>query len=205
MIPVRIGCDEMKRTDQPLIGCVILAAGNSTRFGNNKLLAQIEGRSMIEHAFEVVPAEQLCAVSVITQYESISKLASDYGFECVINRHPELGISRSVILGVQSMKDSCDGILFLVADQPWLKRESISEILETFRNHPGSIVCISSGGKRGNPCLFPKGYFEELCSLSGDKGGRSVIERHKDNLILFEVDENELTDVDTPDDIAAYN
>ena len=188
-----------------MIGCVILAAGNSTRFGKNKLLAQIDGKSMIEHAFETVPTERLCAVMVITQYETISKRASDFGFECVINRHPELGISRSVILGVQAMKDRCDGILFLVADQPWLKRKSISGILDTFSDYPESIVSMSSHGKRGNPCIFPKSYFEELCGLSGDKGGRSVLERHKDNLILFEVDENELTDIDTPDDIALNN
>ena len=61
---------------------------------------------------------------------------------------------------------------------------------------------MSSGKRRGNPCIFPKAYFDELCSLSGDKGGRSVIERHEDALVLFEVDASELRDVDTPKDIS---
>lgn len=191
----------MKKTDQLSTGCVILAAGNSTRFGENKLLAEINGKTMIERAFEAIPVEKLCSVIVVTQYESIVKLAERFGFDCIINRHPELGLSRSVMLGTQALKDQCDGILYLVADQPWLKRESVSKMLDMFRENPDSIVSMSSGGKRGNPCIFPKACFDELCCLSGDKGGRTVIERHEDQLILFEVSEAELKDIDTPKDI----
>lgn len=192
----------MKHTDQPAIGCVILAAGSSVRFGENKLLAEISGKTMIKRAFESIPAEKLCDVVVVTQYESIVALAEDYGFQPVVNRHPERGQSHSVMLGTTALKDRCDGILFQVADQPWLKRESVSKLLDVFRGHPDSIVGMSSGGKRGNPCVFPKTVFDELCRLSGNSGGRAVIERHKDRLILFEVDETELTDVDTPQDIS---
>ena len=191
----------MKSSDPITIGCVILAAGNSVRFGENKLLAEIDGKAMIERAFEAIPAEKLCSVAVVTQYESIVKLAENSGFQTIINRHPELGLSHSVKLGTTPLKDQCDGILYMVADQPWLKRESVARMLNVFREHPDCIVSMSSGGKRGNPCIFPKATFNELCSLSGDKGGRTVIERHEDQLILFEVDENELKDIDTPNDI----
>ena len=191
----------MKTSDRLSIGCVILAAGNSVRFGENKLLTRIGEKTMIEHAFEAVPADELCAVAVVTQYESIEKLAESYGFQCIINRHPERGQSHSVILGTTALEDHCDGILYQVADQPRLKRESVSRMLDVFREHPDSIVGMSSGGRRGNPCIFPKVYFDELCRLSGDSGGRTVIERHEDELILFEVSADELTDIDTPDDM----
>lgn len=191
----------MKNSEQPAIGCVILAAGSSIRFGENKLFAQIDGKSMIERAFEAVPADQLCDIVVVTQYDRIVSLAGSYGFRYILNRHPELGLSRSVMLGTEALKDRCGGILYLVSDQPRLKRDSISRMLDVFRKHPDSIVGMSSGGKRGNPCVFPKAYFDELCNLSGDKGGRTVIEQHEDDLILFEVSDIELTDIDTPDDL----
>ena len=191
----------MKNSDQLRIGCVILAAGNSSRFGENKLLTEIDGITMIERAFDAISTEKLCDIIVVTQYESIIKLAERYGFSCVVNDHPELGLSRSVMLGAAALKDHCDGILCTVADQPWLKRDSVSQMLDVFRCHPDCIVSMSSGGKRGNPCVFPKKYFDELCSLSGDTGGRTVIENHEDDLILFEASDAELKDVDTPDDM----
>lgn len=191
----------MKYSDSIRIGCVILAAGNATRFGENKLLTEIDGKPMIEHAFDAIPTEKLCAVVIVTQYEGIIKCAEHSGFQCVVNDRPELGLSRSVMLGTTALKDQCDGILYMVADQPRLKRESVSRMLDVFRKNPDSIVSMSSGGKRGNPCIFPKTYFDELCSLSDDKGGRAVIECHENDLILFEVSDAELKDIDTPDDI----
>lgn len=191
----------MKTDNQIMIGCVILAAGNSLRFGSNKLLTDISGKPMIERALDAIPAEKLSDIIVVTQYDRIAELADQRGFRTIINRHPELGLSRSVLLGTTALMEHCDGILYQVADQPWLKRESISRMIDVFREHPDRIVSMSSGGRRGNPCIFPKAYYDELCALSGDKGGRAVIERHEDHLILFEVSAVELTDVDTPKDI----
>lgn len=191
----------MKKPDSINVGCVILAAGNSVRFGSNKLLTVINGKPMIERAFDAIPTEKLSDIAVVTHYERIEKLAEKYGFQVVINDHPELGISRSVMLGTAALKDRCGGILYQVADQPWLKRESVSRMIDVFCEHPDRIVVMSSGGKRGNPCIFPRAYFDELCELSGDRGGRAVIKRHEDDLISFEVSASELEDVDTPEDM----
>ena len=196
------GCGDVKTSDQLTLGCVILAAGNSTRFGDNKLLAEIGGKMMIERAFEAIPAERFSAVAVVTQYESIVHLAERYGYRAIVNRRPDLGISHSVMLGTNALKDACDGILYQVADQPWLRRGSVSSMLDLFCENPEHIVSMSSDGKRGNPCIFPEKYFDELCRLSGDRGGRAVIKQHEDDLLLFEVSASELTDVDTPRDIS---
>jgi CTP:molybdopterin cytidylyltransferase MocA len=190
------------RTDRKIrIGCVVLAAGNAERFGANKLLAEIGGRTMIEHALEAVPAGELFDTVVVTQYDEVARLAERHGFRCVINEHPELGLSRSVRLGTQAVMDQCDGVLCLVSDQPYLKRKSVSRMLAVFREHPDSIVGMSCNGRRGNPCVFPRAFFGELCRLSGDTGGRAVIAKHEDCFIPFEVDEQELADVDFPDDL----
>ena len=81
------------------IGCVILAAGNSFRFGDNKLLARYGGKALIEWVLDAVPAERLGPVCVVTQYPAVAALAEARGFSAVWNREPELGISHSVALG----------------------------------------------------------------------------------------------------------
>ena len=38
----------------PRIGCLIMAAGNASRFGSNKLAAKVDGKMLIEHALEAL-------------------------------------------------------------------------------------------------------------------------------------------------------
>lgn len=177
------------------IGCVVLAAGNARRFGSNKLNAQVEGVSLIRRALDAVPGG-LAAV-VVSQYPDILALAGEYGFDALLNDQPELGLSRSVRLGLAHLTD-CDGVLFLVSDQPRLKRDSVEALAALWAQNPEKIAAMAHNGVRGNPCLFPARLFPELLALTGDRGGSAVIRHHEDDLILLETDAPELADVDTP-------
>ena len=184
------------------IGCLIMAAGNASRFGSNKLSAEIDGKMLLEHALEAVPTEEFARVTVVTQYDEVLVLAKRFGFTVLVNPFPEWGASHTIKLGTEAMED-CDAIVYQVADQPLLRRESVRAQVEFFRRNPTNIVAMGHGGVRGNPCIFPKRYFPELTALSGDLGGSAVIRRHEDALRLFEVTEDELRDVDTPMALAA--
>lgn len=179
------------------VGCVVMAAGNAERFGENKLAAVVSGKTLMERALDAVPAEKLAAVCVVTQYDEVEALAKRYGFRCVRNDRPQDGLSRTVRLGTETLGGMCDAIAYLVSDQPLLRRESVAALVDFYRAHPSSIVGAGHGGKRGNPCIFPAKYFPELCALTGDTGGSAVIRKHEDELLLFEIGKEELTDVDT--------
>lgn len=178
------------------IGCVVLAAGNARRFGSNKLQVQVDGESLIRRTLETVPSGLVTVV--VSQYPEILSLAGEYGFEAVWNDQPDLGLSRSVRLGLEQLLD-CDGVLFLVADQPWLKRDSAEALAALWAQNPGKIAAMAHGGIRGNPCIFPARFYPELLELTGDRGGSAVIRNHEADLILLETDALELTDIDTPE------
>lgn len=183
-------------------GCVVMAAGSAQRFGKNKLAQTLAGRSLIRRALEAVPAEELCAVAVVTQYPEVEPLAEEFGFLPVRNHHPDWGVSHTIRLGLEALGD-CDGAIFMVADQPLLRRETVAAAAALFRRNPGRIVALSHGGVRGNPCVFPARYFPELLALEGDRGGSSVIRRHEEDLLLLEAPAQELADVDTLEDLGA--
>lgn len=178
-------------------GCVVLAAGNGKRFGFNKLTAALDGRSLILRSLETVPAECFSSVVVVTQYPEILKLAGEFHFAAVINEKPELGLSRSIHLGLTALRD-CQAVCFQVSDQPLLRRESVAALADFWRQAPEQIAALAHGGVRGNPCIFPAKFFPELMALTGDTGGAAVIQRHEDALRLLEVPADELWDVDTP-------
>lgn len=178
------------------IGCVVMAAGDARRFGENKLAALFDGKTLIRRALEAVPSEEFSAVAVVTQYPEVEDLAAEFGFIPVRNPHPDWGISHTIRLGLEALGD-CGAALFQVSDQPMLCRETVAAEVAFFREHPDKLVGLSHGGVRGNPCIFPAAYFPELLALTEDHGGSSVIRRHEEDLLLFECPARELEDADT--------
>ena len=178
-------------------GCVVMAAGNASRFGENKLAAELNGRSLISRALEAVPTECFHRVAVVSQYPEVLRLASGFHFAAVRNLHPDYGISHTIALGLNVLRD-CGGVLFLVSDQPLLRRESVAALVAFWQSQPDKIAALAHHGVRGNPCLFPARFFPELLDLREDHGGNTVIRRHEEDLILLETAAEELTDIDTP-------
>lgn len=186
-------------TEQIALGCVVMAAGNARRFGENKLCALVDGKSLIERALDAVPREMFARVAVVTQYDSVEALAEAHGFLSVRNNEPDKGLSRTIQLGLSHMEEM-DGVLFMVSDQPRLRRETVAAEAALFLENSSRIVALAHDGQRGNPCTFPKKYFPELLALTGDRGGSAVIRRHEEALLTLEADEIELWDIDTKEE-----
>ena len=133
----------------PRIGCLIMAAGNASRFGSNKLAAKVDGKMLIEHALETVAREEFASVTVVTQYDEVLVLARRFGFTVLVNPFPEWGASHTVRLGTEAMAD-CDAILYQVADQPLLRRESVRAEVEFSAGIPtassrwGTAACAAT-------------------------------------------------------------
>lgn len=178
------------------LGCVVMAAGSGSRFGANKLLQDFRGKPLCRWALEAVPAAEFSGVCVVTGYEPVEELARGFGFRTVWNWQPEAGISRTIRLGLEQLADCC-GVLFMTADQPLLTAASVARLTEAFRETPEAIVAASCGGRRGNPCIFPRTLFPELLTLQGDVGGSAVIRTHGEQLRLVELPARELADCDT--------
>lgn len=182
--------------EKPRIGCVVMAAGSASRFGTNKLAAQIDGKTLLCRALEAVPPACFAQVVVVTQHPEAAEAARRFSFTPVENQHPDWGISHTISLGMDALQD-CDAALFLVSDQPLLRQASVAELVDFYRRHPSHIVALGHNGVRGNPCLFPARFFPELRALREDHGGSTVIRRHEDALLLYDVPARQLADVDT--------
>ncbi len=188
---------------------IMLAAGNSRRFGANKLLYEIEGSPMYQRTLSCLFKAQkevlkktgvFCPVTVVTQYREIGEAAEKMGAKVCYNPHPEEGISSSLKIGLKENKEA-DACLFTVADQPWLTWESVMRLLEVFWESEKGMACMQNGDKKGNPCIFSKRYYEELFSLTGDVGGKRILKGHPMDIAVYQPEcEKELEDIDYMDD-----
>ena len=191
----------MGEHSQARIGCVLMAAGNAERFGENKLAAEFRGKPLIRHALDAIPKALFSRIAVVTQYDEVARMAREYGFAPIRNNHPDYGISHTIALGTEALKD-CDAILYMVSDQPLLSEDSVERVVNCWKENRKHIVSAAHNGKRGNPCIFPQEFFSELLDLTEDHGGNTVIRRRPERLLTVEVAQEELTDVDTPKALA---
>lgn len=186
---------------------VVLAAGAGTRFGGNKLRAIINGRTLYEHMLDKMQAFSAFSAFIVTGDEMIAREARRRGITPVWNGEPERGISRSLQLGLEAALQGrsgsrpLKGVLFSVCDQPGLKISTIQRIFNEAVLHPGSIVCAGSSARKGNPALWDPAYFSELRGLSGDVGGRQLMEKYRDRVRIVEAETEELEDVDLREDL----
>ena len=179
------------------IAVILEAAGNSTRYGSNKLLDKMDdGRPMVCNILDAVRELPQSRRILVTQYDEVAALAPD--FQIVINQRPDLGISRSMQLGIEAAGDA-DAYMFCVCDQPWLTAQTLSRLIETYMSGSAGIVSLAWQGKMCNPKIFSSRFRDELMALSGDTGGRQIIADHKDEFLLVEAaSEAETVDIDHP-------
>ena len=183
------------------LGLVLLGAGNSRRFGSNKLLYPIDGQPMGIRALELFAMAQVDLRVYVSQadYRSLRERAGELGYTTVLNPQPERGMASSLVLGLNALLEmgEPEGILFGVSDQPGLTLTSLHALTEAFLKQPDRICCLSHQGRRGNPVIFPRELFSELSQLTGDVGGRQVIRRHPELLLPVEAASfGELDDID---------
>lgn len=177
------------------IGCVVLTSGDSARFGENKLMADFQGKPLLRHTLEKLP-KALRPVWVVTRSEEVEALALEMGFDALLHRQPD--ISDTIRLGLEKMED-VEGCLFCVGDQPLLSQETLLRQMEAFSREPRKIARVCYDGRDGNPALFPWDFFEELKRLKPGQSGGAVMQRHPDAVVRVQAThEWELMDVDTP-------
>jgi molybdenum cofactor cytidylyltransferase len=179
---------------------ILLAAGNSTRFGGeNKLLFSLDDMPMWEHLARRALACKDCfsQLILVSQYPEIEQAAQKMGFTVCHNPHGGDGIASSLKLGICAA-DSQTPLLFAVCDQPYLSQQTLSGFAERLPQE--SILTAAaqteSGIRVGNPVGFAPEFREELLALTGDTGGRRVAKAHPEAVSYYFVPERELEDMD---------
>lgn len=182
------------------VAAVVLAAGESRRFGSPKQLLPWKATTLLEHVVDTALASSLGDVIVVLGHlaEKIRDLLRDRPIGLVINHDWDKGLSTSVSAGLRALPASYEACLFLLGDQPNVTTELINTILSTYRRTLAPIVTPAYRGRRGNPVLFGRSLFPELLTMEGDQGGREVILRHRDEMETVEVEEEDVfLDIDT--------
>ncbi len=190
------------------VAAVILAAGRSTRMGGpNKLLAELNGKALVRIVTEQVLASKAHDVVVVTghQAELVEKALGGLKVKFVRNPDFAAGLASSVKTGIAAVPEAADGAVICLGDMPLISAHLIDRLIEAFAPESGNLIAVPvSDGRRGNPVLWSRRFFDELMTLDGDIGARHLISRHGEAVAEVPVEGfGAFLDIDTPQALEA--
>lgn len=189
----------------PVVGAVILAAGGSTRMGRPKLALPVRGTPMIRRAVETALASRCRDVVVVlgTYADVYRPLLDGLTARTVVNPDPLEGMGSSIRRGVEVLSPDAQGVVILLADQPFVTHEVIDRLIETALTDQKRIVASTYRSAVGPPVYFDRALFLDLLTLEGDRGARSVIETYPKEGVALPLPDGIAVDIDTAEDLSS--
>lgn len=191
------------------IAAVILAGGQSRRMGPvNKLLEPIDAVPLVRRTVETALASQAEQVVVVTGHEEEAVKEALSGLDVIFVHNPDYaeGLSTSLRSGLGAIPQAAVGAVVCLADMPAIQPSHIDALINQFDPEESRAIGVPVyQGKRGNPVLWARRFFDTMTDVSGDVGARHLIGDYAD--LVYEVDFGDtavLTDLDTPEQWSRY-
>jgi molybdenum cofactor cytidylyltransferase len=188
-----------------MISAIVLAAGESRRMGETKQLLEWRGSTILGCVLDNLLASPVDEILLVVGYEAerILEMTANPRIKAVFNPDFRQGMSTSLRSGLTAMDVRAEAFLIALADQPGIPPGVVQDLIDHYReSYPEKkIVAPAHLGRRGHPVLFSGDYLDEFLGLTGDVGGREILARHPEEVLLVEAGTDAvLLDVDTPED-----
>jgi molybdenum cofactor cytidylyltransferase len=208
-----------------MIGAIILAAGSSRRFGDDKRKSRLpngdtlleatihKARGCLSEVLVVLRADDHAYADTLanslakTLAKNQATRPNNHNITFYLAPDSAQGMAHSLANGISQTQD-WEAALVMLGDMPFVDANTIETILNTYaahKNHntnPAPIIVPCLGEKLGHPVLFSQHYFAEIANLTGDRGARPVIDAHPENVVKLPITDNGvLLDIDRPTDL----
>ena len=199
----RRGSREPAPARAPRVSALVLAAGRSTRMGPvNKLLAPFGGRAMVRAVVDELAGSSVRPVVVVTGHEAgrVEEALAGAGAHLVHNPGYRQGLSGSIRAGLAELPESAEAAVICLGDMPLVTSAHVDRLVAAFDPAEGREICVPVfEGKRGNPVLFARRFFDEIAGVRGDVGARHLIGEYEEYVCEVAMgDRAVLVDVDSP-------
>jgi len=185
------------------IWSIILAAGESKRMGQAKMLLNINGKTMIECVVEnVISSYTDNTLVVLGAHAGILKvILKKFNVSYCVNEDYKDGMLSSIQYGLSKLPSDFEAVLIFQGDQPLIKSTVVNLLIDSFKQSEKGIVIPVYKSKRGHPVLIHQKYRSEIFKLDSGEGLRSLSRIFPDDVLEVEIDEpGILRDFDTYDE-----
>ena len=184
------------------ITALLLAAGGSSRLGQPKQLVLFNNEFLINYIVDQIRRGGISDIRIVlgSHFSEIKEQIKDKRLEVIRNLYWEEGISSSIKCGLNNLEPETEAVIIFIVDQPFLKPELITQILQRFSTSKANIIAACVSGQIVHPVLYRKEVFLKLMELKGDIGGKAIFANEYVETINWK-DEKLLLDIDSFDDL----
>ena len=186
-----------------MIWAVILAAGGSRRMGTQKMLLPFGDGTIVERVVRAALDASLQGIVVVLGADEarVREKLAPYPVTFAVNADWQRGMLSSVQTGFEALPEKAAAVVVMLGDQPFVKAETVDELVAHHRETRKGIVLPVHGGRRGHPVLIDKKYGAEIAALGPEGTLREVVHAHAADVLEVEIDDPDiLRDIDTPED-----
>ncbi|EIJ37640.1 putative MobA-like protein [Galbibacter orientalis DSM 19592] len=180
------------------VAILILSAGASKRMGTPKQLLKWGEETLLENAVSTaVNVENTSLFVVLGANAELIQQKITLNAEALYHKDWEQGLGSSIAFGVRTLqKLDFDGVLIMLADQPFVTSYYLKELINSFNSGEKNIIASRFAGSVGVPAIFSAEYFEDLKKLDTDTGAKHIIKAHFQDVETFQADDL-VIDIDT--------
>lgn len=193
------------------VAILVLAAGESRRFGAPKQAALVDGEAMVHRAARIALESGAQLVVIVTGAHAplveaaVADLVPGYGaaangrLHLVRNDNWAQGQSTSLRAGLAALSAAVQAVIVIPVDQPWVDPVLVRRMIACWRTGSDLVAPSVDGELRGAPALFDRSHFGALAAVTGDQGGRDLLRSRP--VAPIPVAAAMLADIDTPEDL----
>src|SRR4030042_2166466 len=191
-----------------MISAIVLAAGQSMRMGQPKLLLPWGQTTVIGRVIATLTDAGLNDLNIVTgeNPKELERALSSYRLNFVINPNAAHGdMLLSFQIGLRYICGKSEAALLVLGDQPQIESNVVQSIIEYYYSTRKKIIIPSYRMHRGHPWLIDKSLWNEILKLKPGCTLRDYLIQNQDNITYIDVmTPSIIQDLDTPDDYQSY-
>ena len=185
------------------IAGVVLAAGTSTRMGQNKLFMELDGEPLVRRAVGRAAKAGFDPLIVVLGHEAdhVRRALDGIDYQPVVNSEYERGVNSSLRAGIRAASAAnAQAAVVVLADMPFVTTAMLETLIGTYRASEAPLVISDYEGVNAPPMLYDRALFGELAMSEGQGCGKHVVKQHRHEAESLSWPAEALTDLDAPED-----
>lgn len=185
------------------LSALVLAAGESSRYGQCKQLVEINGSSLVQLAVNrllaLFPPDRINIV-VGASSQAVARAISELPVNVVHNKHWQTGMASSLKAGINSLETGCRAVMVTLCDQALVTETHLRRLLDLWHADPSDITASCYTDTIGTPAIIPAEFYPQVLALEGDAGAKSILKSNPKRVRTIAIPEAEF-DLDVPADL----